>query len=132
AHMARLESKIARLSVAAVAPDAEGLEIELDGSPLERGAWGTPRPLQPGAHVIAARAARQKPWSTTVSIPMGESRTVVVPSLDRADEAAPAARAGAGGSQRVVGYVVGGAGVGALAVGAVFGLKAFSSWKDRN
>ena len=57
------------------------------------------------------------------------------------DVASPAAEISAGattgsgqgsGRMRTASYVVAGAGVAALGVGAVFGLRAFSKWSDRN
>jgi len=55
------------------------------------------------------------------------SRSPVVTAQAPA-EAAPGARS----SLRTASYIVGGAGVAALGVGTVFGLRAFSKWSDRN
>ena len=59
-HAAALEPKVARLSIAAAA--APGLEVLRDGK-IDAAILGTPVPVDPGKHLIEARAPGKKTWS---------------------------------------------------------------------
>jgi serine/threonine-protein kinase len=152
---ATLEPKLVRLEV--VVPDAAvvaGLEVRRDGSLVGKAMWGQPVPVDPGSHTLEAAAPGKKPWSTSVQIAAGKPvETVTIPVLENAPEApapvvaaaasgatGPAAGAGptgrdrpdpaAGGTQRTVGLVVGGAGVIGVGLGVYFGLSARSKSAD--
>lgn len=144
-HIAALAAVLPRLGLA-VAPEASALsslEIRLDGAMLGKAAWSSPLPVDPGEHEIVATAEGKKPWSAKVTIPKGAGVTSLsVPALEDlpiaadpvpAPGAAPApAEPSKGGSQRTLGWVVGGVGVAGLAVGAAFGLSALSLKSDRD
>jgi hypothetical protein len=145
---AALEPDLSRLTIE-VNPSNTGVEVKNDGAPVGKASWGTPIPTDPGSHVIEATAPGKKAWKTTVQVgPRGAKASVVVPPLEEDRAATPAAAgtgststtaatttpagpdplstdrpAGGGDTGRVVGFVVGGAGVVGLAVGTVFGLK---------
>ena len=143
----KIEPELARL-VVTVPKEAQlpGLVVERDGAPIGAAEWATPIPIDSGPHTIRAVAPGKKAWSTQVTIGAPRSQvTVSVPALenDGAVPARPAAEpprepaspsAGrpseAGGTQRLVGLVVGGAGIVALGAGAFFGLKARSTYDD--
>ena len=93
-QIARLEPKLSRLTLV-VPPDAPaGTIVELDGAPVARGDWGKATPVDPGHHILAARAPGRTAWSGTVD--MGsehDAQTVTVGPLapESAHDAAPAA-----------------------------------------
>jgi hypothetical protein len=145
---AALEPKLARLAVA-VAPesDVKGLEIKRDGVILGRAEYSLPIPVDPGTHVIEARAPKKKALSAQIDVaPKQVDARVTVELSDDvplASAAPPAAtpasasppgeterlqsRDGGGQAQRTASWVVLGAGVVGVAVGAVFGLEAKSN-----
>lgn len=111
--------------------------------PVRPGYRATSVPNDPGPHRLEARAPDHEPWSATVTIGAAESQSIEVRALVRTPSppvesppppsAAPMAAAPttpppqrepeASGSP-ALGYVVGGAGVVALGVGAYFGIRA--------
>jgi hypothetical protein len=81
----RLDALKPRLSylVVKVAPDSAAAEltIERDGQPVQQPAWGTPVPVDPGAHEVKATAAGRAPWTMTVSVTTTGEQVVTVPVL---------------------------------------------------
>jgi len=67
-----------------------GLIIKLDAAVLDEAAWGKPMPVNPGAHLLEARAAGYKPWSTTVAIEKmpGDVETII-PELEKDATSSP-------------------------------------------
>jgi tetratricopeptide (TPR) repeat protein len=63
-----LEPRLAYLLVS-VNRSSPGLEIVRDGVPLGRAAWGVPTPVDPGLHVVQARAPGKQPWAGSVNVP---------------------------------------------------------------
>jgi hypothetical protein len=127
------------------------LAIELDGKPFGPGALGTKLPVDPGDHVIEAVAPGRERWREKVSIAAGPKETsVAIPTLTataaappepaKAPPSAPSdttdgdrdrARANANETRRpLAGYALGGAGLAALGVGAVFGLMTIGDKSD--
>jgi tetratricopeptide (TPR) repeat protein len=128
-HIAALEGRLARIVVKV--PDAiaatPGFEIARNGVALRRAAWGVATPVDPGEHVVTARAPSKKPWKATVRILDAQTQTITVTPLEGAPlppEATPTAR--------IAGYVVGGIGIAGIAVGAGFGASALSRGSDVN
>ncbi len=135
-HLAAIEVRLSRLTISK-ATGAGAVTVTLDGAPLADAALGVPTPRDPGEHVVAASAPDKKAWTVTVTLgPTADSQSVVIPALEDAAAAAPtpatepepvAESAEAppppvsGQRQRIAGETVGGAGVVALVVGAVFG-----------
>jgi hypothetical protein len=86
-----LEPRLSRLSVV-VTNEAPGLVVQRDGMVLDRGAWATPMPVDPGTHTVSASATGRATWQTSVSASeAGKTVTVRVPELAQqtAGEAAP-------------------------------------------
>ncbi len=87
---AALEPKLSRL-VVRVAEDDPALAVAKDGVPIDREAWGSAVPLDPGEHALEATAPGKKSWHGTVSISAAPMTvTVDVPSLEASPPAAPA------------------------------------------
>jgi hypothetical protein len=117
----------------------EGLEIRFDDTVVAPAAWGVAMPADPGTHQVRVSAPGTKIWQTTIEVgPKNDSKEVIVPALeDKKAAAAPTGRFGgqmstppASGSNKTVGYVIGGVGIVSLGVGSVFGLQAISKSND--
>ncbi len=118
----------------------EGLKIELDRAQvIPEASWGVELPIDPGKHVFAVSATGKVARDLDLVVgDAGDRKTLEVPPL--ADAPAPrvppaprpaeAVPPPAPSTQRTVGFAVGGAGVAALAVGAVFGGLAMGSNSD--
>jgi hypothetical protein len=149
---AELEPRLPHLTVTATAPVA-GLQIERGAERLGPGLLGSAVPLDPGSYVVTASAPGHRAWTTTIVVAEAESKTVQVPELE--PEVTPAAEAleprpvpptiaavpPAAPSASVVaspsrsgsgafGWIIGGTGVAALAVGAGFGVASLASYHD--
>jgi tetratricopeptide (TPR) repeat protein len=140
----QLEPELARLAVI-IAKEAQvqGLVVERDGRAIDAAEWATPIPIDSGTHTIRALAPGKKTWSTQVTISAPRTRASVnVPVLEDepgggavippppGKEQTDVRPNDAGNTQRLVGLIVGGAGVVALGAGAFFGLKAGSTYDD--
>jgi hypothetical protein len=73
--IAELEPRLARITVV-VPPALTDVHVELDGQPLAAASLGVPRPVNPGAHVIAASAAERKPLRREVTVAEAARETV--------------------------------------------------------
>jgi serine/threonine-protein kinase len=90
-RIAAIEPRLSRLTLQ-VAPEADdpNLQISLDGHAIGRAAVGIPTPVDPGRHLVEARAPGKKPWSESVEVgPNADQKTVTVPALDHAPGSAP-------------------------------------------
>jgi hypothetical protein len=164
-HVQDLDKRVPRLRVV-VAANVDGLAVTRDGAAMPSALWGTPVPIDPGAHAFEAHAPGKQAWTTTVQVPpQPVVLDVTVPALGDAPAApapvpapAPAApsttpapspaptpaqattpapappaphdAAEPSKPMRTWAYVVGGAGVVSLAVGAAFAASASSKWSD--
>lgn len=133
-----LEPKLIKLVVNVANPDDQGLEVRRDNIVITRAQWGTPIPVDPGAHTIEAKATKKKKWIKSIETKgNGTTQTVAIPALEDApeDEAAtpaPGEQKGDvdnGGTLRIVGFITMGVGVLALGAGGYFALDS-SSKKD--
>lgn len=125
-----LEASLSRLRVKSLGAHDE-LEVVLDDVVLGPASLASSLPVDPGEHVIEARAPGHRPWQKTLSIPEGPAETeVVVPVLERSsdggDDASLVAPTGTGDGQRLAGWIVGGVGVVGFAIMAGFGARAAS------
>jgi hypothetical protein len=81
-RIAALEPRLSRFMVAVPRSAlVEGLAVTVDGAPMDRGAWGTPLPIDPGEHSAVATAPAHERWEQKVTVKEGESRTITVPPL---------------------------------------------------
>ena len=128
-----LEGILSRLRVKSLGAH-DGLEVVLDDVVLGPASLASALPVDPGEHVLEARAPGYRPWHKTLSIPEGPAETeVVVPVLERgsdpsdaSDTTNPTAPSDAGDGQRLAGWIVGGVGVVGFAFMAGFGARAAS------
>jgi hypothetical protein len=124
-----------------------GLRISCDGKELGSSRWNDPMPLDPGTHVISARAPGRLPFTTTVELPAQASEHVVeVPALSpeppraaateprepRPRDGRPARKTSEAGPRiwtfvGVAGIAAGGT---ALAIAAFSGMRSFDRWDD--
>jgi hypothetical protein len=80
-RQAALERRLSRLSIV-VGHEVPGLVIQRDGVSLDRGAWASPLPVDPGAHTFSATAPGRANWQSTVTLTeAGKTITVEVPEL---------------------------------------------------
>jgi len=144
-----LEGKLDRLVVSVTPGNASEILVTRDGVTIGEAAWGTPIPVDPGAHVIEATAAGKTSFHADLTTRGATTTRVVIPVLA---DAAPAARpppapdsesapplANAEKAKpsfwtplRIAGTATAGLGVVALGVGSVFGVKARSLKADSN
>lgn len=105
-----------------------GLEITLDGVRVGSAAWGLLTPIDAGTHVVSAGAPGKRPWQATLAVTRdGDQVHIAIPALDDAPKAVRgpnAAPAVPSSGTRTAALVIGGAGVAAVAVGAVGGVMA--------
>jgi hypothetical protein len=117
-HAAALESQLCRvrLEMAAV---PTGVEVKIDGQPLGAAVLGTDIPLDPGAHSVVVSAPSKQAWTHDFTLTPGQptDHETVPPLLDEV-VVAPVTAVQAT-SRGPLGYVVGGVGIAALAVGGV-------------
>jgi hypothetical protein len=135
---ASLESRLSKLELRV--PEADrvpGLELRLNDTLVPSASWNVALPVDPGATRIEARAPGKKPWTVRVQIETGPANQVVTvqglldaPKPLRASSSAAnvggSARPAPRSAQRIVGYVMGTAGIVALAAGGFFGYRAYS------
>jgi hypothetical protein len=146
---AELEPRLPHLTVTVMSRVA-GLQIARDSERLGPGLLGSAVPVDPGSYVVTASAPGHRAWKTTVEIAQAESKTVQVPELEpeappaEAPEprpappaiapvppaAPPAAAPASNGGGGAFGWIIGGAGVAALALGAGFGIASLASYHD--
>lgn len=132
-----LEPRLVRLTVHVPQPLATRQpRIELDGSPLQPTEWERALPVNPGEHRVTWSAPGFKAKTSNVklvssSIELTLTELEAEPREEKAS-AAPATPPPSSfwGTGRVVGAVLGGAGVTSLVVGSVFGLSANAKYGD--
>jgi tetratricopeptide (TPR) repeat protein len=149
-YASALEPKLSYLTIS-VSSKAPGMVIRRSGTELDESALGSRLPVDPGNQVLTVSAPGKKSLELKLEIKAnGDAQSVVIPRLeDDASAAAPAPSGAsntsapettaqilpahhpdAGQKTRTVGWVVGGAGIAALAVGGLFGVFALTSYGD--
>jgi hypothetical protein len=111
---------------------APGIQVKRDGVVVERAAWGSAAPVDPGWHAIEVSAPGKRRWTLPVTIDVARAATTVsVPPLEDLTSPTAATESMSGGhGQRVTGGVVVATGVAALGLGAVFAGMAVSKKHD--
>jgi hypothetical protein len=92
-RMAAIEPKLSRLTLE-VPPETDepGLELWLDGTPVGRAARGVATPVDPGRHVVEAKAPGKKPLRLEVEVlPNADQKTVTIARLESLPPQAAAA-----------------------------------------
>jgi hypothetical protein len=90
-EIAKLDARLSRLDVVAPAPAAPGLKLEVDGAALAPEDWGKAAPVDPGRHIVTARAPGFKPWTGTADVGAEhDSQTLTVGPLEVDPGTAPA------------------------------------------
>lgn len=145
-----LEARLPHLTIK-LAPAAEvaGLEVIRDGNAVSPASFGTAVPVDPGSHVVEARAPGKEPWKVTLAISAGDKNGLVtIPPLAPAPLPASSAAvnsalassalsttdspARAGGTQRVLGWSALGLGVVGVGLGIAFEMERSSKLSDRD
>jgi hypothetical protein len=138
----KLEPRLIKLTILS---RASGVEVKLDGAPIDPSVLGTAIPVDAGKHVLEASAKGKKPFSKEIEVSeKAKTPTVEIPPLedepkvvgpaepekkDTVTEPPPEDKK-VGSTQRTVGLVVGAAGIVGLGVGGFFALRARSKWDD--
>lgn len=139
----KLEPRLIRLTINAKDRDAE---VKLDGNALDGAVLGTPVPVDPGKHTVDASAKGKKAYSTSIEVSeKNRSPSLDIPALEDDSSATPPTGGGGtepkdvdppgdddgGGSNiKTIGIAVGAVGVAGIGIGAFFGIRASSKWKD--
>jgi len=131
ARAEELEAKLSKL-VVEVDSAVDSMVVTLDGEELKAASWGTAQPVDPGIHHIEASAPGYATYAAEVDSPVGpHTETHSIPpleavALEPSDQPDPDSvpDEADGGTQRIVGFVVGGVGIAAIGVGTFFGFQA--------
>jgi hypothetical protein len=144
-HVADLDARVATVTVHVGVDAPDGTQVMLDDAVLASADLAGPIPLDPGKHVLVARAAGREPGTVSLEVAEGQKKEIVMrPGAAGSDLAAAANPASLSATQaapeqpappsaqessspwKTIGLVTAGAGVVGLGVGTVFGLKAMS------
>jgi hypothetical protein len=119
-----LEAKLSKLVInLKTANRIDGLELRRDGAAISPAELGTAVPVDPGEHMVSARALGRIAWSITVTVGTTEVVPVEVPALMRLpDPDAPRRR------HRIIAYSIAGGGLAAIGASLVLGDIARSRW----
>ncbi len=121
---ARLERVVPRLTVLLAVPPTAGATLTRDGVDLGGASAGVALPVDPGEHSIVVAAPGHTARRYVVTLLPGQRLTLHTDAGEPIVDTAPAdprrTRA------RTAGWIVGGVGVGAVAVGTVLGVLALS------
>jgi hypothetical protein len=137
-----LEAQVPRLKVTSQGNES-GLSLTADGNPINP---GDSVALDPGEHVVVARAPGKKDYELRVVLQAGARIDKTIPALVDADAGAAAAptttpvtappvsdtNTDPGSGRRTAGLVLGGVGLAGIVVGSIFGLLTFSAASDAN
>ncbi len=88
-QIASLEKKLPRVILQVSAPDP-ALIITWDDQVMAGAVLGTPLPMDPGKHRLAATEPGKKPWSREVTVPEAKTEILVpIPALEAAELVIP-------------------------------------------
>jgi len=135
---AALEPRLSRLTLE-VPPSlrAIGVVVKRDGVVIGPAAWSVALPADPGTRSVTFEAEGYEPATKTIDITEGKNFSLVGPTSlvkkpdpPKAVVVGPTETVRDGKTQRLIGYVAGGAGIVGLGVGGAFGLMAMSKQSD--
>lgn len=154
---ASIKPRLSYVLIRAATPPPEGAVVTRDGRPVPSAVWGVPIPVDPGPTTIRVSAPGYETAHLDLSIPpqtpapievvlptlVEEAKTATQPSpgdatgapstQERADALAPVhspSNTAESSSQQTIGLVVGGAGIVALGVAAVFTVVGYSDYQS--
>jgi len=149
----QLEPQLSKLLVRVSQPEGPETIVRRDGQVLDRAAWATLVPVDPGVHVVEASAPGKRTFRATIAVePDASISSVVVPPLEdltppprpvvprsatplAAEASRPTALPVRGGSfdvQRAIAIAVAGLGLVGAGTGAYWGLHAKKLLDDSN
>jgi hypothetical protein len=126
-QIAALEPLLPYLTITVPTP-LPGLTVQRDGAPVAT--FEVAEPVDPGPHTVSATAPGRVPWQTTVTLGAAERQNVTVPPLAEVVAVVSAPPPARWTARRIAPWAAGGAGVVAITLGAVYGLKARSTNAD--
>lgn len=89
-RVSKLEATLSNLVITVAEPSAD-VEVREDGALVGRAIWGSPVPVDPGTHSIAASATGKQTWTSEVEVPATAGQLQVqVPPLEATPVAASA------------------------------------------
>ncbi len=128
-HIEKLEPLLARFVVTVpTESQVKDLAVEMDGVPLDPGAWGTAIPVDPGEHAVVVKAPKYKPWEGKFKVEATKAATVIVPKLERVPDPKPPDPGGKW--KKPVGFAALGVSAVFFGVGGYFGARAISIGSD--
>jgi hypothetical protein len=147
-----LAASLAHVSIDVDGSATDDMTVTIDDEPLARDAWRTDVPADPGDHRVQARASGRRSWHQTIHIEASRTLHVSVPMLEvegpPPGEAAPSAaergstptpptppdaRASApSNGRRIASFILMGAGVASVGLGAGFGVATLSNRDEAN
>ncbi|HEY6462896.1 MAG TPA: hypothetical protein VIY73_22150 [Polyangiaceae bacterium] len=133
-HKAALTRQLPWLTVVLSPAAPPGTHVTQDGVELAGPSLGVPLPVDPGRHEVIVRAPGCAPRIFVVELAKAQRRLLSVEAGTPGGEASagpvPLARSSGPTRTRTAGYVVGGAGLAAIAVGTVLGVRALGRRSD--
>jgi serine/threonine-protein kinase len=126
----QLAGTLSKLTIS-LSPEARalaGLTVFKDGHPIGASAFGTALALDPGDHLVEARAPGYQVWSVSVAVEAGRSDELEIPPLHRLPRTVAQPSPPPGNAQRTVGLTLAGTGLVGLAVGGALALDAKSKY----
>lgn len=138
---AALEPRLPRLTIKVANTKVPGLSVMRDDVPVDPAVLGAGIYVDPGNHVVTANAPGHRSVSIEVKMIEAETKIVEVPALEALPDAPLTGTTGGpvtihvddydpGRNRRIIGIVLGGTGIAALATGLGFGIAARSSWNS--
>jgi|SRR5687768_8536423 len=137
-RIAALEPRLPKLTIRAPKQAVVGLTVTRDDAPLDTAVLGATLFVDPGPHTVSAQAPGYKTFTEQLEIKEGEAKEVQL-----AFEAAPEQRrsmegpmtivreqSDPGGTRRMFGLTLGGAGAVAIITSVGFGFAARDSWNS--
>ena len=115
----KLEGLLSKLTIEVAAPP-DGLVVKRNDVVVVAESFSLAIPVDPGQHRVVATAPNHKPWTKTLTVGADkDQQTVVIPALEEGSSE------GAGGgmhTRKIVGFIVGGAGLVLAGIGTAFGV----------
>jgi hypothetical protein len=127
-----LAPRVSHLALSFERDPSPEMRITLDGEELARDTWSTAIPIDPGAHKVEVRQPGKVPWSREIDVVTARDAELQIRGFEDVPKAPSRAAntADEGRGQRTAGWIVGGAGLVALGVGAAFGVATLVNKHD--